>query len=376
MREKSKKIDFIPLCVPDIRGNAIEAVSNAIKENWVSSAAPGVEIFENSIAQIASSKFALATINGSAALHLALATLGIGKGSKVIVPDLTFVATVNAVIMSGATPIFVDVNDYSWTLDTKLTEEAIKMYKPDAIIVVHTLGHPAEMDELKNICSINKIFLIEDAAGAIGSNYKEQIVGSLGDAGIYSFNGNKTFTTGGGGALLLQSKKYEKKAKLLYRQARIDNEYSYSQIGFNYRMPNINAALGLAQLEYLPDLIECKKNIALLYDNAFKGLQNIKLMPRLEWGESSCWLYSIKTFSKKSSLSLIKFLKDKNIESKLFWNALSIQSPYKNFSNLLQGNSLKFSGSIVSIPCSTSLKDKEQVRVIEALIEWDNYEKT
>ena len=375
MISKPKVFNYIPLSIPDIRGNASEVVGNVIKDNWVSSAAPGVDVFEKQIAKLASSKFALATINGSAALHLALVTLGIGKGSKVIVPDLTFAATVNAVILAGATPIFVDVNNYSWTLDINLTKEAIRLHKPDAIVVVHTLGHPAEMDELKNICSINKMLLIEDAAGAIGSRYKGKPLGSLGDAGVYSFNGNKILTTGGGGALLLQSKKYEKKAKILYKQARVANEYSYNYIGFNYRMPNINAALGLSQLEYLPDLIKSKQHIANIYDDSLKGLKNIISMPRLDWGESSCWLYSLKTANKKSSLSLIKFLKNRNIESKLFWNALSVQRPYKSFYNVLQGNSIKFSGTIVSIPCSSSLKKKDQLTVIEALIEWNSYEK-
>ncbi len=370
----SKK-PYIPLCIPDIRGNAIEMVSNAINENWVSSAAPGVDVFENKIAQIVSSKFALATISGSAALHLALVTLGIGKGSKVLVPDFTFVATINAVIMTGATPILVDINNYSWTLDLNLTEKAIKLHKPDAVIVVHTLGHSAEMDELKSMCATKNVFLIEDAAASIGSNYKGKSIGTIGDAGIFSFNGNKTLTTGGGGALLLQSKEYSKRAKLLYKQARDSNEYTYSEVGFNYRMPNINAALGISQLNYLTNFINAKRNIAKIYDNALKELKNIKSMPRLEWGDSSCWLYSIKTSNKQTSLSIIDFLKSKNIEAKLFWNALSIQIPYKGFLSELQGNSVELSGSIVSIPCSTSLKNSEQQRVIEALIEWDSLDK-
>ncbi len=366
----SKK-PYIPLCIPDIRGNAIEMISNAINENWVSSAAPGIDKFEKEIAHVSSSKFALATITGSAALHLALVTLGIGKGAKVLVPDFTFVATINAVLAVGATPVLVDVNNYSWTLDIDLTKEAIKIHKPEAIIVVHTLGHSAEMDELKNICSKNKILLIEDAAAAIGSNYKGKSLGTIGDAGIYSFNGNKTLTTGGGGALLLQSKKYEKKAKLLYRQARKDNEYSYSNIGFNYKMPNINAALGISQLNHLVDFINSKKNIATKYDKAIQGLKNIELMPRLDWGESSCWLYSIKTGNKHISLSLINYLKNKNIESKLFWNALSIQPPYKNFPSILNGTSESLSGCIVSLPCSTSMTEIEQDRVINSVKKWN-----
>ena len=309
---------FIPLAIPDIQGDAVARVTKVIEDNWVSSVAPGVLEFEKSIASIVSSKFALATITGSAALHLGLAALGIGKGSKVLVPDLTFVATINAVLAVGATPILVDINDYSWTIDLNLTKEAIQSYKPDAMIVVHTLGHPAEMDEIITICQENNILLIEDSAGQVGAKYKKKNIGTFGDAGIYSFNGNKLFTTGAGGALLIQNEEYKKKAELLYKQGRVNStEYIYSDIGFNYRMCNINAAFGLSQLKYIDKLIKLKLNLAKIYDNAFAGIERFTVMPRLDWSKGSyVWLYSLKTKSKNESISLINYLKEFKIEGK------------------------------------------------------------
>ena len=305
-------------------------------------------------------------------MHLALAALGIGPGSKVLVPDLTFVATINAVIAVGATPILVDINNYSWTIDINLTKKAIKTYNPDALIVVHTLGHPAEMDEIKEICSQNNILMIEDAAGQIGAKYKGKNLGTFGDAGIFSFNGNKIFTTGAGGALLLQDEIYEKKAKLLYKQARISSdEYIYSDVGFNYKMCNINAAFGLSQIKYLNKLIDLKLNLAKVYDSAFEDISRFDVMPRLEWSKGSyIWLYSLKTQNKDESLSLIKYLKELKIEGKLFWNSLSSQAPYKKYNSLLNGISESLSGSIVSLPCSTSLTEEEQERVIDGIRSW------
>ena len=369
-----KNNNFIPLAVPDIRGNVKKPLLKIINDNWVSTAGKEIDIFEKNIAKIAQSKYALATITGSAALHLALKTLGIGNNDKVLVPDLTFAATINAVILSGAIPIIIDINNYNWTLDLKLTEIAIKLHKPKAIIVVHTLGNPAELTELVFLCKKYKVLLIEDAAGAIGSSYKNKSIGSFGQAGIYSFNGNKIITTGGGGALIFNSKKMFLKAKVLYSQARIGVEYNYNDVGYNYRMPNLNAVLGLAQLKYLPEMIEDKRKIASIYDKAFYGKNDISLMPRLKEGESSCWLYSIQTASKKDSLCLIKYLSENNIQARLFWNALSLQTPYKKYIKHLNGVSHRLSGTIISIPCSSSLKEEDQMKVIKLIMNWKGTE--
>ena len=181
----------IPLSIPDLKGDIKKYLNKAINENWVSSAAPGVKKFEQEVAKIAKCKYAIATITGSAALHLALKTLKIGKRDKVIVPDFTFAATINAVELSGAEPVIVDIGENDWNLDIKLLEKAILKVKPAAVIVVHTLGHPADMKSLLKLKKKYKFKIIEDAAGAMGAEYLKKRVGCMADLGIFSFNGNK-----------------------------------------------------------------------------------------------------------------------------------------------------------------------------------------
>ena len=361
---------FIPLSVPDIRGNVKKYIFEAIEENWVSSAAPGVKIFEKEIAKIACSKFAIATITGSAALHLALKTLKLGPGSKVVVPDFTFAATINAVELSGATPILVDINKEDWTLDTKLLEKVILRKKPDAVIVVHTLGHPANMNDFLKLKKKYNIKIIEDAAGAMGAEFENKKVGCIGDAGIFSFNGNKVLTTGSGGALVLNSKILFTRASLLAKQGKEGLEYKYKYSGFNYKMSNLNASLGYSQIKLFKKLLKKKIDIAKMYDKAFKLTADFSPMPRSEKVKSSCWLYSLKMSSKNDARSLIKFLKNKNIESRLFWENLSSQKPYKNYLSITNKVATSLSGTIVTLPCSTSLTKHDQQAVIEETLNW------
>jgi perosamine synthetase len=363
---------FIPLSIPDLRGNVKKHVMSAIEENWISSAAPGVKKFEDEIAKIASSKFAIATITGSAALHLALKTLNLGLGDKVIIPDFTFAASINAVELSGATPIIVDVSREDWTLDTNLLEQVILQESPAAIIVVHTLGHPAKMNEILKLKRKYKIKIIEDAAGAMGAEYKKKKVGCLGDAGIFSFNGNKVLTTGSGGALLLNSKKLYTRANLLAKQGKNSLEYKYKYSGFNYKMSNLNASLGYPQIKLFKILLKKKIAIAKFYDLAFKTNSRFSLMPRNNKVKSSCWLYSLKMNSKKDAKSLIRFLKKRKIESRLFWENLSSQKPYRNYLLISKKVSNDLSKKIVSLPCSTNLTKEDQKTVIQETLTWAN----
>tara|TARA_B100001248_G_C27392502_1_gene463292 strand:+ start:271 stop:1395 length:1125 start_codon:yes stop_codon:yes gene_type:complete len=367
---RKKILPFIPLAVPDLRGKHINMLSNAIKDNMISSAGPAVEKFESLIAKELNSKFALATITGSAALHLALKIFDIGRGHKVLVPDFTFAATINSVIVSGAEPILVDVNRETWTLDVDLTEKAVKKFKPRAIIVVHTLGHPAQMDELNKIALENNIILIEDAAGAIGAKYKNKLVGSLSDAGIFSFNGNKVFTTGAGGAVVLNKKGLYKKGKTLYTQARKRGLYDYSDVGYNYKMPSLTASLGISQIPFLKKLIKKKRIIADKYDSHFSAIKQFNTMPRKKWAQSSCWLYSLQFKSTSNAKAFTEYLLSKKVGAKLFWNALSKQKPYKKYKSILCGTASALSNKIVSIPCSTSLNDDEQNKVINVVESW------
>lgn len=361
---------FIPLSIPDLRGNINYHLIKSVRENWVSSAAPDIKKFEHEIAKIAASKFAIATITGSAALHLALKTLGLGKSDKIVVPDFTFAASINAIELVGGIPLMVDVNYQDWTLDTSLLEQVILKEKPKAVIVVHTLGHPADMKKILKLKKKYKIKVIEDAAGAMGAEFKNKKVGCLGDAGIFSFNGNKIITTGSGGALLLNSKKLYNLAMLLAKQGKPNINYKYKYSGFNYKMSNINASLGYPQIKLFNQFLKKKIDIANLYDKAFRLNHRFSTMPRSSNVKSSCWLYSLKMRTKKDAKSLIKFLYNRNIEARLFWENLSSQKPYKDY--FFKGNdvSIELSRKIVSLPCSTNLTIKDQKIVIKEVLSW------
>jgi perosamine synthetase len=361
---------FIPLATPDLRGNEAIWLRRCIEEGWVSSAGPYVTQFEEAIARVAGAGFGIATVNGTAALHLSLVTLGIRPGDRVIIPDWTFAATANAVLLAGAIPVFIDVNPDDWTIDPNLLGDAIRRYGPGALIVVHVLGHPADMDPITEIARISGTSVLEDAAGAIGAQYKGRHVGVFGDAAAFSFNGNKTLTTGGGGAIVTNQAKFATRARLLSAQSRAGTPYRHEEAGFNYRMPNVNAALGLAQLERLQSMLESKRAIAARYDAALVGRGDLSPMPRAKWAESGCWLYSVRCASRNDASALVGHLDDKGITARTFWEALSRQAPYRDFPVVRTGVADALSGVVVSLPCSSHLTEAQQARVIEALAAW------
>lgn len=360
----------IPLAVPDLGAAEARALARCVEDNWVSSAGPDVTAFEAAIADLAGVDHGVAVVNGTAALHLALLIAGVKPGDRVIVPDWTFAATANAVRHAGATPVFVDVTAESWTLDPALLSDAIKAETPAAIVAVHALGHPADMDAINDVARERDVLVIEDAAGAIGAALGDRPVGGLGDAAIFSFNGNKTVTAGGGGAIVARDQDWADQARHLSTQARTGATYRHDAAGFNYRMPNLNAALGLAQLGRLPEMLAAKRVIAARYDAAFAGRGDLLAMPRCDWSNSACWLYSVRCASREDALSLIAHLRQADIEARLFWEALSCQTPYQSFPAVRTGVAQELSGTVVSLPCSSHLSDDEQTRVIAAIDDW------
>jgi dTDP-4-amino-4,6-dideoxygalactose transaminase len=360
----------IPLAVPDLRGNEAAYLQRCIADGWVSSAGPYVTEFEKAIAALVGVGHGVAIVNGTAALHLALVAAGVAKGEHVIVPDWTFAATANAVLMAGAAPVFVDVEEASWALDAKLLERAIGQHRPAAIIAVHVLGHPADMDPIMAVARARGVPVIEDAAGAIGAFYKGRPVGSLGDAATFSFNGNKTVTTGGGGAIVTGREDWAKHARALSTQARPGTAYRYEEAGFNYRLPNVNAALGLAQIERLDAMLAAKRAIAARYDAALAGRADLSPMPRAAWAKSGCWLYSVRCATREGAASLVAHLDAANITARTFWEALSPQTPYRAYPVVRSGVADALSGKVVSLPCSSLLTDAEQARVVDALAAW------
>lgn len=339
-------------------------------DNWVSSAGPAVAELEAALAQLCGVGHGVAMVNGTAALHLALVVAGIGAGDRVIVPDWTFAASANAVLMANAVPVFVDVTAETWTLDPALLPQAIADTGARAVIAVHSLGHPADMTPILAAASGAGIPVIEDAAGAIGARYRERPVGGLGDTAIFSFNGNKTVTAGGGGAIVSDREDWAAVARDLSTQARTGAAYRHHAAGFNYRMPNVNAALALAQLGRLGEMLAAKRSIAARYDRALAGRSDLAPMPRADWADSGCWLYSVRCASPAAASDLIAHLDTDGIDARTFWESLSGQAPYAECPSFLTGVSESLSGTVVSLPCSSHLSAADQERVIDSLTVW------
>jgi len=366
-------MDMIPLAIPDLRGRESEYLKNCVDDNWVSSAGPYVTEFEERIAELTRRKHAVAMVNGTTALQLALEVAGVRPGNAVIIPDWTFAATANAVIHAGAIPVFVDVTWESWTLDPDLAAAALSNLsdtKIAAIVAVHSLGHPADIDALNEVSTARNIPLIEDAAGAIGSIYKGRPAAGLADLATLSFNGNKLITAGGGGMILTDDQQQAARARHLSSQARVGSRYQHDAIGYNYRMTNVNAAIGLAQVERLDEMIAIKRAIASRYDTALSGRADIHPMPRCEWATINGWLYSVLCGSISDAENLIQHMQDNKIQARSFWESLSAQPPYAAYPKFLSDVSQSLSGRVVSLPCSSNLDADQQTRVLDALSNW------
>jgi perosamine synthetase len=360
----------IPLSIPDLRGREAEYLAQCVADNWVSSAGPFVSEFETRMAALTGRRRAVATVNGTAAIHLALLGAGIEPGDRVIVPDWTFAASTNAIYHAGAEPFLVDVTQDSWTLDADLVADALntKDHRIKAIIAVHALGLPADMDAIQDAAS--GLPIIEDAAGAIGAHYKGKHVGKDGAFATFSFNGNKTVTAGGGGMVVCDDEDAAIKIRHLSTQARVGERYSHDQVGFNYRMTNLNAAVGLAQLDRLDEMVAAKRAIANCYDTAISNRADLTAMPRPDWAESSCWLYSMLTATLEDGADLIRAMANANIEAREFWRSLADQTPFSQAPKLLSGVSASLTGRVISLPCSSHLGEDDQSRVIDVIKRW------
>lgn len=365
----------IPLAEPDLRGNEEAYLRECIQTGWVSSAGPFVGQMEARVAALSDCSHAVATASGTTALQLLLATLGIGDGQRVVVPDWTFAATANAVVHAGATPVMVDVDPDHWSLDADMLsaafDDAERCGKPiTAVVAVDPLGLPADFDGLIEICRRRGATLIEDAAGALGSRYKGRPAGGLADAGIFSFNGNKIVTGGGGGAIVTNHESWAQRARHLSTQARADSRYAYDAIGFNYRTTNLSAAVVVAQLERLEAMVATRRRIANAYTESLDGRDDLAPPPAPNWAEWNGWMYVVRTASPEAAANLVAHLRQQGISARPFWQALSTQPAYAKFPNKIAGVSARLSGSLVSLPCGSTLSESEIARVVEAVGGW------
>ncbi|ADR19860.1 DegT/DnrJ/EryC1/StrS family aminotransferase [Calditerrivibrio nitroreducens] len=322
---------FIPVSEPTITEKEIEYVLQAVKSGWVSSLGEFITKFEEKFAKYVGTRYALTTSNGTTALHLALVSLGIKEGDEVIVPDLTFIATANAVAYTGAKPVFADIDPETWCIDPDDIKKKITS-KTKAIIPVHLYGHPADMDPIMEIAEKYGLFVIEDCAEAHGAEYKGKKVGSIGHCGVFSFYGNKIITTGEGGIITTNDEKLYEKAKFLRDHAMSkDKRYWHTEVGYNYRMTNIQAALGLAQFERIDEIIQKKIQIFTWYKEYLGDIPEIKLNPEKEWAKNVFWMVCLlnEKFNEEKRDEFIKKLKENGIDTRPFFYPCSMMPTYK-----------------------------------------------
>ena len=361
----------IPISEPNIGKKELAFVTKAVKSGWISSIGEFVEKFEKNFAKYCNRKYGISTSNGTHALHLALVTLGIGKEDEVIVPDFSFIATANAVHYTGAKPVFVDIDRKTWNMNPKEISKKITP-KTKAILVVHLYGNPCDMNEILLIAKRHKLFVVEDAAEAHGSTYKGKKAGSFGDISCFSFYGNKTITTGEGGMCLTDSKELNDKMRFLRDHGmKAEKKYWHEVVGFNYRMTNMQAALGCAQLERLNSFLKIKKKNAILYEKLLKNVPWISFQTIKKEMKSNYWMFSIlvNEKSKHNQDEIIKILKEKGIDTRNVFHAASNMPVHKKHFNKkeLFKNSDYISKRALSLPSSTKLTQSD-IRYIANII--------
>jgi dTDP-4-amino-4,6-dideoxygalactose transaminase len=372
----------IPLAIPSLGGNAGRYLQECLDTNYVSSVGPFVQRFEEECARFVGSQYGVACSNGTAAIHVALRVAGVEAGDDVLVSDFTFVATVNPIVYLGARPVLVDADVDTWNMSPDLVIEELdrrarsgaKM--PSAVLVAHILGLPADIAPIRDACARHGVPLVEDAAEALGAVYSAgplsgRQVGTIGVMGCFSFNGNKIITTGGGGMIVTSDAGMAKQAKHLTTQARVPGpDYMHDEVGYNYRLTNLAAALGVSQLERLESFIQRKREIAKRYNDAFRELPGVSLPPCPPWSEPTYWLYSILVDGKPAGIDrpdLQASLRAAGIETRSLWVPAHRMPFYKDATCLggAVGDALFRNG--LSLPCSTSLMPADQDRVISAV---------
>lgn len=329
----------IYLSSPHMGENELKYVKEAFDSNWIAPVGPNIDLFEQAIASYSGVPYAAALSSGTAAIHLALIILGVRPGDEVICSSFTFAGSCNPIVYQGATPVFVDSEPGTWNMDPQWLERAItdrvkKGAKPKAIILVHLYGMPAKIEELISIARRYEIPVVEDAAEALGSEYKGRKLGSFGDFGVYSFNGNKIITTSGGGALVSYNKEYVQKAKFLSTQARDDApHYEHSQIGYNYRMSNICAGIGRGQMEVLDERVKQRRKVFDFYVNTLKDYPGVSFLQEIQDVFSNRWLTTILIDRQLAGIDreTIRIELEKyNIESRPLWKPMHMQSVFRS----------------------------------------------
>jgi perosamine synthetase len=360
---------FIPISKPSIGDRELAYVSDAVKSGWVSSLGEYIERFEAGFAEFCGSRYGIAVSNGTVALHLALVAFGVKPGDEVVVPDLTFVATGNAVKHAGATPVFVDIDPATLCMDPDDFKSVIGP-KTKAAIPVHLYGHPAPMKQIVQIANDHNIVVIEDAAEAHGAEVDGKRVGSLGHAGVFSFYGNKMITTGEGGIITTDDQAIYERARYLRDHAMSkETRYWHNEIGYNYRITNIQAALGLAQLERIEEFLQTRRWIFDAYKKRLGGLTAIRLNPESDWARNALWLACLQyenwtTYEARDAA--IEELKRRGVDSRPYFYPMT-QLPMYSSSGRTCVNALRASKSGINLPTFHSISEAQIETVCTAI---------
>lgn len=355
---------MIAISEPWIDHEEIDLVMDCLKSGWISSQGKYIGEFEIAFSGFCGTRFGVATSNGTTALHLALLTLGIGPGDEVIVPALSFIASANVVVYTGAKPVFADVDERTWTLDPSKLRPLITD-RTKAIIPVHLYGHPADMDPIMKVAEENQLWVIEDAAEAHGAEYKGKKVGSLGHLGCFSFYGNKIISTGEGGMIVTNNPEWVEKARILRDHGMSKTiKYWHPIVGYNFRMTNIQAAIGLGQMTKLERLIEKKREIADRYTQGLGKNKGLILSVEEGWAKSVYWLYSVllKPDREKNRDDLIAFLAQAQVESRPVFYPIPDLPPYQGYGTYPEASRISKGG--ISLPSGFNLTSSEQNQVI------------
>ncbi len=358
----------IPVAEPVFFGNEWKYVKECIDTGWISSIGDYVVRFEDGFKNYVGTSHGVSTSNGTVALHLALTALGIGKGDEVLIPDLTFIATANAVAYTGAKPVLVDVDFETWNIDAGKLEEKVNE-RTKAIIPVHLYGHPCDMDAIHKVADKYNLKVIEDAAEAHGAVYKGKMVGSLSDVSCFSFYGNKIITTGEGGICLTNDADLADRLRFLKDHGMSkDKRYWHPEIGFNYRLTNIQAAIGLAQLENIDLIISRKRKNAALYNSFFKDVEGITIPPEKDWARNVYWMYSILVDNsfKYARDEVISRLNENGIDTRPFFYPLHQMPPYFTTEKFEVSDKLSRQG--INLPSSVKLNEEDIERIASVIL--------
>jgi perosamine synthetase len=378
---------FIPLSVPEIQGREWQYVKECLDTGWVSSVGAYVDRFEQAMAAQVGARHAVATVNGTAALHVALRVAGVQPDDEVLVSDLTFIAPVNAVRYLGAWPVLIDAEPDFWQMDPQRVEDFL-LHECDwaggrmrnkstgrtirAVLPVHVLGHPVDVDPIVALARKFELTVLEDASEALGAAYKGRRIGSLGDIACFSFNGNKLITTGGGGMIVTDNAAWAAKAKYLTTQAKDDPlEYIHHEIGYNYRLTNVLAAIGVAQLEQLDQYVAVKRRTADVYRQRLGSVPGLRPMVEAPWAAATFWMYTMLVDAAEFGLGsreLLRELEAAHIQARPLWQPIHASPAYAQLPRRDYPVAERLYRDALSLPCSVGLTERQQDRVVAAVI--------